>query len=89
MKKLFQDESGIKVVRCSSSLSNRFLYFENKISTKQLTLFEKQELDAVGFVVKSSENRLDEKQKYIFNSVLSIFGKNIKDNVRFIVSHIH
>ena len=64
-------------------------YFENKISTKQLTLFEKQELDAVGFVVKSSENRLDEKQKYIFNSVLSIFGKNIKDNVRFIVSHIH
>ena len=64
-------------------------YFVNKNSTNCLMLFENQELDAVGFVVKSSENRLDEKQKYIFNSVLSIFGKNVKDNVRFIVSNIH
>lgn len=44
-------------------------------------------MNAVGFVVQSSLARLTAAQKYIFNSVLSIFGKDVKDNVRFLVTH--
>lgn len=35
-------------------------------------------MDAVGFVVQSGNVRLTTSQKYIFNSVLSIFGKDIR-----------
>jgi hypothetical protein len=43
-------------------------------------------LDAVGFVVQSALVRLTASQQYIFNSVLSIFGKDIKDNIRFLAT---
>jgi hypothetical protein len=45
-----------------------------------------QELDAIAFVVKSSDARLTSSQKYIFNSVLSIFGKDMRENIRFLVT---
>lgn len=45
-----------------------------------------QELDAVGFTVQASQVRLTSSQSYIFNSVLSIFGKDIRENVRFLVT---
>ncbi|KAK7907214.1 hypothetical protein WMY93_015826 [Mugilogobius chulae] len=39
------------------------------------------EIDAVGFVMKATENRLDERMSYIFNSVTSLFGKNMEENI--------
>ncbi|XP_057368807.1 uncharacterized protein LOC130689885 [Daphnia carinata] len=45
-----------------------------------------QALDAVGFVVHSSLARLTSAQTYIFNTVLSIFGKDIEKNVRFLAT---
>ena len=39
------------------------------------------QIDAIGFAVKSSTNRLTENQKYIFNSILDLFGKDIKENI--------
>ena len=38
-------------------------------------------LDAVGFVVPSGPSRLTRTQRYIFDSVLSLFGKDIEDNI--------
>ncbi|KAK7933667.1 hypothetical protein WMY93_004563 [Mugilogobius chulae] len=38
-------------------------------------------IDAVGLVIKASENRLDERMCYIFNSVTSLFGKDMEDNI--------
>lgn len=38
-------------------------------------------LDAVAFVVQSSLARLDHAQRYIFDSVLKMFGKDIVDNI--------
>ena len=38
-------------------------------------------LDAVGFVVESHSHRLTPIQHYIFDSVLSLFGKDIEDNI--------
>lgn len=45
-----------------------------------------QQLEAVCFVVQSSLPRLTATQKYIFESILSIFGQDIKDNVRLMVT---
>ena len=38
-------------------------------------------IDAVGFVVQAALPRLTHTQTYIFDSVLSLFGKDIKDNI--------
>ncbi|PAA57279.1 hypothetical protein BOX15_Mlig019872g1, partial [Macrostomum lignano] len=38
-------------------------------------------LDAVGFVVPSSVARLTPTQRYVFDSILSLFGKDIGDNI--------
>ncbi|XP_071539262.1 uncharacterized protein [Panulirus ornatus] len=38
-------------------------------------------IDAVGFVVQSSLPRLTPTQTYIFDQILSLFGKDIKDNI--------
>jgi hypothetical protein len=37
--------------------------------------------------VKSSDARLKASQKYVFNAVLSIFGKDVKENVRFLATN--
>eukprot|EP00079_Xenopus_tropicalis_P013911 XP_002943512.2 PREDICTED: uncharacterized protein LOC100491922 [Xenopus tropicalis] len=44
------------------------------------------QIDAVCFVVQSSLARLTHSQKYIFNAVFSIFGKDIKDNIMVLVN---
>ena len=40
----------------------------------------------VGFVVQSALARLTKSQKYVFHSVLSIFGKDVQNNVRFLTT---
>ncbi|XP_045024270.1 uncharacterized protein LOC116934977 isoform X2 [Daphnia magna] len=45
-----------------------------------------QQLEAVCFVVQSSLARLTETQQYIFDQILYIFGKDIKDNIRIMVT---
>jgi hypothetical protein len=74
-------------------MASRYAFLVKKICTQQLTntlsTFEylsTKELDAVGFVVQSALVRLTVSQKYIFNAVLSIFGKDVKENVRFLVT---
>ena len=44
-------------------------FFQNKIST----------LNAVCFVTKSSNNRLSHSQKFILNSILDLFGEDVKE----------
>ena len=38
-------------------------------------------IDGIGFVVKSSDTRLTPTQKYIFDSILSIFGNDVSRNI--------
>ncbi|XP_038590087.1 uncharacterized protein LOC119914695 isoform X3 [Micropterus salmoides] len=42
---------------------------------------EVHEMNAVGLVVKASVNRLDERLRYIFDSVVSLFGKDMEKNI--------
>ncbi|XP_042328393.1 uncharacterized protein LOC121933132 [Sceloporus undulatus] len=43
-------------------------------------------IDAICIVVQASLARLTHAQKYVFDSVLSIFGKDIKDNIQVLVT---
>ncbi|XP_053569215.1 uncharacterized protein LOC128659671 [Bombina bombina] len=45
-----------------------------------------EHIDAVCFVVQASSSRLTFTQKYIFNSVFSICGKDIKDNILILIN---
>jgi len=39
------------------------------------------QLDGIGFVVQSALARLTHTQRYIYNSILSIFGKDVSENI--------
>ncbi|XP_056593438.1 uncharacterized protein LOC130412237 isoform X2 [Triplophysa dalaica] len=43
-------------------------------------------IDAVCFVMKASQNRLSGKELYIFHSTLSLFGKDIENNIVFLLT---
>ncbi|XP_039635406.1 uncharacterized protein LOC120545274 [Perca fluviatilis] len=45
------------------------------------------EINAVGLVLKGSENRLSDRQRYIFDSMISLFGKNMEKNIVALISH--
>eukprot|EP01084_Bolivina_argentea_P303706 524408_1 len=56
----------------------------DKLITKNIKEFfdkEVQDIDAVCFVIRAPQARLTATQKYIFAQVLSIFGKDIEDNI--------
>ncbi|XP_073690602.1 uncharacterized protein [Garra rufa] len=44
-------------------------------------------IDAVCFVMKATQNRLSRKEHYIFHSVLSLFGRDIENNIVFLLTH--
>ncbi|XP_067298044.1 golgin subfamily A member 6-like protein 1 [Pseudorasbora parva] len=44
-------------------------------------------IDAVCFVMKASQNHLSAKELYIFHSVLSLFGRDIENNIVFLLTH--
>nr|XP_060639379.1 uncharacterized protein LOC132779726 [Anolis sagrei ordinatus] len=43
-------------------------------------------IDAICIVVQASLARLTQPQKYVFDSILSIFGRDIKDNIQILVT---
>ncbi|XP_062311446.1 uncharacterized protein LOC134016028 [Osmerus eperlanus] len=46
-----------------------------------------REIDAVGFLVKADTNRLDDKLRYVFDAVVSLFGKDMKNNIVFLITY--
>ncbi|XP_070781072.1 uncharacterized protein [Enoplosus armatus] len=45
------------------------------------------EINVVGLVLKATECRLSDRQSYIFNSVVSLFGKDIEKNIVALLTH--
>ncbi|KTG27153.1 hypothetical protein cypCar_00038578 [Cyprinus carpio] len=45
------------------------------------------EIHAVCLVIKASQNRLSDRQKYIFDAVQSLFGKDISENIVLLFTH--
>ncbi|RXN13813.1 hypothetical protein ROHU_028938 [Labeo rohita] len=47
------------------------------------------EIDAVCFVIQAAKNRLSDRQHYIISSILSLFGKDIENNIVFLITHFN
>uniref|UniRef100_A0A3B1JWC8 AIG1-type G domain-containing protein n=1 Tax=Astyanax mexicanus TaxID=7994 RepID=A0A3B1JWC8_ASTMX len=45
-----------------------------------------KDLDAVCLVLKASQNRITERQRYIFDAILSLFGKDIGENIVLLIT---
>ncbi|KAM4527911.1 uncharacterized protein PAE49_024550 [Odontesthes bonariensis] len=45
------------------------------------------EVHAVGLVLKATENRLSDRLMYIFDSVMSLFGKDLQKNIVALITH--
>ncbi|XP_035524263.1 uncharacterized protein LOC118332932 [Morone saxatilis] len=45
------------------------------------------EINAVGLVLKATENRLSDRLRYIFDSVMSLFGKDMEKNIVALITH--
>ncbi|KAF7706901.1 hypothetical protein HF521_020155 [Silurus meridionalis] len=64
---------------------------DKKIAENLYKLFRSnsgvKEIDAVCLVLKASENRLSNRQQYIFDAVLSLFGKDIENNIVIFVTY--
>ena len=69
----FGDTSGI---RRDQQITEQIRIFFSTAGSRGL-----DRLDAVGFVAQSSLPRLTVTQKYIFDSILSLFGKDIAENI--------
>ncbi|XP_064425509.1 uncharacterized protein LOC135361297 [Latimeria chalumnae] len=57
-----------------------------QIRTFFSTLYGIDSIDSVCFVVQASQSRLTPTQKYVFDSILSIFGKDIAENIRVLIT---
>ncbi|XP_031604068.2 uncharacterized protein LOC116326796 [Oreochromis aureus] len=69
----------------------RGIKHDDIISKRLLDLFQSDdgvhEIDAVGLVMKASDNRLSDRLMYIFDSVMSLFGKNLEKNIVALITH--
>ena len=61
---------------------------DNEITEKIEKLFRENinEINAICFVTKSTNNRLTVSQKYILNKILDMFGENMRENFIFILT---
>uniref|UniRef100_A0A8P4KDG1 Septin-type G domain-containing protein n=1 Tax=Dicentrarchus labrax TaxID=13489 RepID=A0A8P4KDG1_DICLA len=61
------------------------------ISQRLFDLFRSEdgvhEINAVGLVLKATENRLSDRLRYIFDSVMSLFGKDMENNIVALITH--
>ncbi|KAF3848246.1 hypothetical protein F7725_021274 [Dissostichus mawsoni] len=61
------------------------------VSERLLDLFRStdgvREIDAVCLVLKASDNRLSDRLMYVFDSVVSLFGKDIEKNIVALITH--
>lgn len=69
----------------------REIEHDSIISQKLHDLFRQkdgiQEINAVGLVVKATDNRLSDRLSYIFNAVESLLGKDMEDKIVVLITH--
>ncbi|XP_016356108.1 uncharacterized protein LOC107699384 [Sinocyclocheilus anshuiensis] len=62
-----------------------------EVAENLATLFQSndgvREVDAVCFVTQASKNRLSDRQHYIISSIMSLLGRDIVDNIVFLITH--
>ncbi|CAL8347496.1 unnamed protein product [Merluccius merluccius] len=86
----FQIDYSLTIVDTLGFRDIRGIERDRMIISQLRNLFSAQhgvsEIDAICFVVQASLARLTLTQKYVFDSVLSIFGKDVAENIRIMVT---
>ncbi|KAM4551947.1 uncharacterized protein PAE49_015527 [Odontesthes bonariensis] len=89
-KKGFRINSSLTIVDTPGFGDTRGIERDREIIEQLRNLFSTQlgvsEIDAVCVVAQASSARLTPTQKYVFDSVLSIFGKDVAENIRILVT---
>ncbi|KAL4009402.1 hypothetical protein ACER0C_003254 [Sarotherodon galilaeus] len=90
----FEDETlpySLTIINTPGYGDTRGIEHDDIISHRLLDLFQSEdgvhEVHAVGLVMKASVNRLNEPLRYIFDSVMSLFGKNMEKNIVALITH--
>ncbi|XP_025760222.1 uncharacterized protein LOC112844794 [Oreochromis niloticus] len=90
----FEDETlpySLTIIDTPGYRDTRGIEHDDIISHRLLDLFGSDdgvhELHAVGLVMKASVNRLCDRLKYVFDSVMSLFGKNLEKNIVALITH--
>ncbi|XP_041666303.1 uncharacterized protein LOC121524847 [Cheilinus undulatus] len=64
---------------------------DDRVSQRLLDLFRSEdgvhEINVVGLVLKATENRLSDRVRYIFDSVVSLFGKDMENKIVSLMTH--
>ncbi|XP_063316997.1 uncharacterized protein LOC134616197 [Pelmatolapia mariae] len=86
----FEIEFSLTIVDTPGFGDTRGIEKDREIVEQLRNLFSAQhgvsEIDAVCFVAQAALARLTPTQKYVFDSVLSIFGKDVAENIRVLVT---
>ena len=86
----FQIDYSLTIVDTPGFGDTRGIERDKKIISQLEMLFSAKlgvsDIDAICFVAQASLARLTPTQKYVFDSVLSIFGKDVADNIRILVT---
>ncbi|XP_068076385.1 uncharacterized protein [Danio rerio] len=86
----FQVPYSLTIVDTPGFGDTRGISHDQKITAQIQEFFSAREgidcIDAVCFVVQASLARLTHTQKYVFDSILSIFGKDIAENIMVMVT---
>ncbi|XP_053186856.1 uncharacterized protein LOC128369805 [Scomber japonicus] len=86
----FKIEHSLTIVDTPGFGDTRGIERDREITEQIRNLFSAQsgvsEIDAICFVAQASLARLTATQKYVFDSVLSIFGKDVAENIRVLVT---
>ncbi|XP_038574884.1 uncharacterized protein si:ch73-170d6.2 [Micropterus salmoides] len=86
----FKTEYSLTIVDTPGFGDTRGIERDRQITEQLRNLFSAElgvsEIDAVCFVAQASLPRLTPTQKYVFDSILSIFGKDVAENIRILVT---
>ncbi|XP_075338259.1 uncharacterized protein LOC142398185 [Odontesthes bonariensis] len=86
----FRIDYSLTIVDTPGFGDTRGIERDREITEQLRNLFSTQlgvsEIDAVCFVAQASSARLTPTQKYVFDSVLSIFGKDVAENIGILVT---
>ncbi|KAI5104661.1 hypothetical protein C0J45_6287 [Silurus meridionalis] len=85
MYEVFVGDNPLTIIDTPGYGDTRGKEHDKQIAGNLYTLFHSEtgvkEIDAVCLLVSASENRLTDRQQYIFDAVLSSFGKDIENNI--------
>ncbi|KAF7706779.1 hypothetical protein HF521_020033 [Silurus meridionalis] len=91
MYEVFVGDNPLTIIDTPGYGDTRGKEHDQQIAENLYTLFRSdsgvKEIDAVCLVVKASDNRLSDRQQYIFDAVLSSFGKDIENNIVIFITH--